>query len=53
MAKQCLLTGDMVLYLDCLECDEKKDCKAGKIQGNIPDTEQIKENNNGKQSEHR
>lgn len=44
MAKKCPLTGDMALYLDCLECDSKKDCKAGKIHGNIPKQESVKKN---------
>ena len=26
MAKICLQTGTPVLYLDCLECEDRKDC---------------------------
>lgn len=27
MAKICPQTGEPVLYLDCLECDDKEKCK--------------------------
>lgn len=26
MAKVCPLTGDVVLYLECLECDDRREC---------------------------
>ena len=32
MAKRCVLTGDIVLYLDCLECDNKDKCEEIKAQ---------------------
>ena len=32
MAKRCPETGDVVLYLDCLECETKTCLKGQKIQ---------------------
>lgn len=29
MSKLCPLTNDIVLYLDCMECEEKTLCKSG------------------------
>ncbi len=29
MAKICPQTGEKVLYLDCLECEDRKDCDKG------------------------
>ncbi len=29
MAKKCPLTGDLVLYLECRECEDKAICKRG------------------------
>lgn len=34
MGRQCPL-GGYALYLDCLECDEKEDCRNGKLNSNI------------------
>ena len=33
MGRRCPL-GGYALYLDCLECDEKEDCKSGKLNSN-------------------
>ncbi len=33
MAKKCSKTGDTVLYLDCLECEEKV-CEGGRVMTN-------------------
>lgn len=32
MAKKCPLNGDYVLYLDCLECERKSECKRGELK---------------------
>lgn len=34
MAKRCSIYGGIVLYLDCLECDDKELCKNGRIKSN-------------------
>ena len=26
MARKCRITGEPVLYVDCLECDQRRDC---------------------------
>lgn len=33
MAKICPVTGDYVLYLDCMECEEKE-CEAESVEEN-------------------
>lgn len=31
MARKCILTGEQVLYLDCQECDSKRECRDGHL----------------------
>jgi hypothetical protein len=32
MAKKCPITNEYVLYVDCLECDDKYECQNGTLQ---------------------
>lgn len=41
MAKICPLTNKTVIYLTCAECDQKTDCRAGKLN-NIDKTDNLK-----------
>ena len=34
MAKKCPITKDVVLYLECNECEEKQACKLGLLSSN-------------------
>lgn len=34
MAKWCPITEDVVLYLECNECEDKHACKAGLLSSN-------------------
>lgn len=42
MAKWCPITKDYVLYLDCIDCDDKKNCKQLSERGRASDHEQDK-----------
>lgn len=32
MAKMCPLSGEKVIYLCCMECDSRRECKSGKLK---------------------
>lgn len=45
MAKECPLTGDVVLYLDCIECDDKNKCRGGQVNVQPPLANQMEDFN--------
>ena len=34
MSRRCPITGDTVLYLDCMECEDRVICKRGGVMKN-------------------
>ena len=40
MARMCPLNGSYALYLDCIECDKRFECKSGELLLEVEDIEE-------------